>query len=101
MVPYHDGRASGFEDGWDAARAVVAAAVEQLHDVVRAAATEGEGRIAREAASMIHELVWRRLCEEGRTRAIELFRAGLPAGVPVNNSGKGILGQPPGYASQT
>lgn len=99
MVPYHAGKADGFEAGWDAARAAVAAAVEQLHEVARAVVTEREARTASEAASIIHELAWRRLCGDGRTQAIDLYRAGLPAGVSVNNSTAGILGQPPGYAT--
>jgi hypothetical protein len=101
VVPFHDGKVTGFAEGWTAARTLVATIYDELMDERDRCVTDSDESLALyRKAAVVHDLVWRRLLE-GREAAVAEYRATLPAGVPVNNRREAILGQPPGYASQT
>jgi hypothetical protein len=107
VVPYVAGKLTGFDEGWTAARTLVAQIYDELMDERDRCATDSDEsiRLYRKAAA-VHDLVWRRLLE-GREAAVEAYRATQPTGraaktgVAVNNRREPILGQPPGYASKT
>lgn len=97
MLPFYDGKATGYGEGWDAARDAIAAISEEMR-AQAATLPEDESLALYRDVIMIHERIWRGLLE-GRAAAVEAYRAALPAGMPINNSRAGILGQAPGFAS--